>query len=136
MSGGARAAARAAAALLALAAGPAAAGDVEVRAAELVRDGAGTWSASVTLAHGDTGWDHYADAWRVVGTDGRVFGTRTLLHPHETEQPFTRGLSGIAIPPDARRVFVEAHDSVHGWSPQRLELDLSAAVDGRVRAAR
>jgi len=91
----------------------------------------------VTLEHDDSGWEHYADAWRVVGRDGAVFGTRTLYHPHENEQPFTRSLSGIAIPPGTGTVWVEAHDKVHGWSSGRLELDLSAAADGgRVRAVR
>ena len=109
------------------------AGDVRIRAAELSSGGGGSWSATVTLEHGDTGWDHYADAWRVVGEDGTVYGTRTLYHPHVTEQPFTRSLSGIAIPKATTRVFVEAHDKIHGWSPQRLEMDLSKATAGRVR---
>ena len=26
----------------------------------------GSWSFSVTLSHEDTGWDDYADGWRVV----------------------------------------------------------------------
>lgn len=115
---------------------PALAGDVQVLAAEMQRDGADSWRASVTLEHGDTGWEHYADAWRVVGADGTVFGLRTLYHPHETEQPFTRDLSAIPIPAAVTRVFVEAHDKVHGWSPRRLEVDLAAARDGRVKVTR
>ena len=43
----------------------------------------------VTVQHADTGWDHYADAWEVLAPDGTVLGTRTLLHPHTDEQPFT-----------------------------------------------
>ena len=117
-------------------AGSVQAGEVAILAAEFSRDAAGTWSARVTLEHGDTGWDHYADAWRVVAPDGTVLGTRTLHHPHETEQPFTRGLPGIAIPATTGVVWVEAHDKVHGWSSMRLEVDLSAAVNGRVRAER
>ena len=124
-------------ALAALLASPAGhAGDVVIEAVELSRSGAGTWSASVTLRHGDTGWEHYADAWRVVGPGGEVYGTRTLYHPHENEQPFTRSQSGIAIPAEVTRVWVEAHDKVHGWSPQRLEVDLTAADAGRVRVTR
>jgi len=112
------------------------AGEVRVLAAELNQTAAGSWSVSVTLEHGDTGWEHYADAWRVVGDGGRVFGTRTLYHPHETEQPFTRALSGIAIAPGVTRVFVEAHDKVHGWSGMRLEVDLGAAQHGRIKVTR
>ena len=56
---------------------------------------------------------------------GDLLATRTLYHPHEKEQPFTRSLSGVVIPPVTPVVFVEAHDKVHGWSKQRLRVDLS-----------
>lgn len=69
---------------------------------------------TVTVLHTDEGWDHYADRWQVLGPDGEVLGTRTLLHPHEHEQPFTRSLEGVAIPPDIDHVTLRAHDSVHG----------------------
>lgn len=78
----------------------------------------------VTLSHADTGWDHYADQWRVLDTNGNVLGTRTLVHPHVDEQPFTRSLSDVAIPRGTTRVIIEARDTVHGISPHRLELDL------------
>ena len=101
-------------AALAAAASVAIAGEavvVDVRASE----GSGGWRFDVTVRHGDEGWDHYADAWRVVGPDGAVYGTRTLHHPHVEEQPFTRSLSGVAIPDGVETVTVEARDSVHGW---------------------
>lgn len=83
----------------------------------------GQWRFDVTVSHPDTGWDHYADAWEVRTPDGEVLGTRELLHPHETEQPFTRSLDGLAIPADVSRVTVRAHDSVHGWGePVEYEL--------------
>ena len=47
----------------------------------------------------DSGWDHYANRWEVLEPEGQVIATRTLLHPHVDEQPFTRSLSGIHIPP-------------------------------------
>lgn len=125
---------RLAAALLALGAtGAAQAGDVKVLAAEFRSGGDHRWSVSVTLKHHDTGWDHYADEWRVVDGKGRVLGDRVLYHPHVGEQPFTRGLDGVKVPPDVTTVYVEAHDKVHGWSPQRLTVDLSRARDGRLR---
>ncbi len=74
------------------------------------------WRFSVTLAHPDTGWDHYADGWRVEAEDGTVLGYRELLHPHVTEQPFTRSLGGVAIPDGMRTVYVRAKCSVDGWS--------------------
>jgi hypothetical protein len=63
----------------------------------------------------------------VVAGDGTVLGTRTLYHPHETEQPFTRSLGGLAIPAAVTTVYVEAHDKVHGWSPQRVQVNLEKA---------
>lgn len=111
------------------------AGDVEIVHARFRQMG-GEWSVDVTLRHGDTGWDHYADAWRVVAGDGTVLGTRTLYHPHENEQPFTRSLGGVAIPADATTVYVEAHDKVHGWSPQRVPVDLSNPKGERFEVSR
>lgn len=115
---------------------PCQAGQVEVLAAEFARESDGAWNVSVTLEHDDTGWEHYADAWRVVAPDGTVLGTRTLYHPHETEQPFTRSLGGVRVPSGVDQVSIEAHDKVHGWAPTRLNVDLSKASDGRVRARR
>ena len=82
------------------------------------------WSFSVTLAHPDTGWDHYADGWSVLAPDGAELGYRELLHPHETEQPFTRSLSGVAIPQDVGKVTVRARCSVDGWSGEPVEIEL------------
>ena len=90
------------------------AGEADVLQAKATKSG-GSWRFDVTVKHGDTGWDHYADAWRVVGPDGTVYGTRTLYHPHVDEQPFTRSLSGVNIPAGIGSVTVESHDSVHGW---------------------
>ncbi|MGI9351076.1 MAG: hypothetical protein ACR2O3_05895 [Rhizobiaceae bacterium] len=78
---------------------------------------------SVTVEHADSGWDHYADAWEVVGEDGTVYGKRILAHPHVDEQPFTR--SGSATIPDGiNQVIVRAHDSVHGYGGKELKVDL------------
>lgn len=59
--------------------------------------------------------EEYADAWRVVGPDGTVFGVRELLHDHAGEQPFTRSLDNVEIPPDVSVVVVEGRDLVNGW---------------------
>ena len=97
-----------------LVAGSALAGESDVLNARAEQKG-GSWTFWVTVQHGDTGWDHYADAWRVVGPDGTVYGTRTLYHPHVEEMPFTRSLSGVVIPAGVASVTIEARDSVHGW---------------------
>lgn len=75
---------------------------------------------SVTLAHADTGWDHYADGWRIESEDGTVIGTRELLHPHVEEQPFTRSLTVNDLPNGP--LFIRAKCSVDGWSDARVPL--------------
>lgn len=94
---------------------PAVAGEADVLDVRISRSGTDTYTFAVTVRHGDTGWDHYADRWEVVAPDGTVLGTRVLLHPHENEQPFTRSLSGIRIPQGIESVAVRAHDSVDGF---------------------
>jgi len=79
---------------------------------------------SVTLKHADAGWQHYADAWRVVDEKGAVLGTRTLHHPHVDEQPFTRSLGGVKIPENIKLIYVEAHDKVHGWNKIKVKINL------------
>lgn len=83
-----------------------------------------TWTVNTTLRHNDTGWDHYADKWRVIDRASKTLGERVLFHPHENEQPFTRSQGGIHIPDESPVVYVEAHDKVHGWSKQRVRVDL------------
>lgn len=84
-----------------------------------------TWNVKTQLLHEDSGWDHYADAWRIVDESGNEIATRILHHPHVDEQPFTRNLSDVRIPRHIDIVYVEAHDSVHGWSKQRVRIDLT-----------
>lgn len=84
-----------------------------------------TWRFDVTLSHPDTGWDHYADGWRVLAMDGSVLGTRVLHHPHVNEQPFTRSLGGVAIPVGESQVQIQARDNLDGWAGELVTLDLS-----------
>ena len=83
-----------------------------------------TWTFSVTLSHADTGWDDYADGWRVEGSDGTVLGYRELFHPHVDEQPFTRSLSGVAIPDGLTVVQIRARTNVDGWDSTTLPFRL------------
>ncbi len=53
-----------------------------------------------------------------------MLGTRVLLHPHETEQPFTRALGGVKIPENVAEVTLRAHDRVHGYGGQELTVEL------------
>ena len=110
-------------ALAAAGAAPVIADPAEIVAAAAERGPRG-WTVSVTLRHGDTGWDDYADGWRVLSDDGQVLGTRELLHPHVDEQPFTRTLSGLDLP-EGRHVWVESSTNATGWSGDRLRLPVS-----------
>lgn len=106
--------------------------NIRILAADFHHSGRVQWSVDVTLKHGDTGWDHYADNWRVVDDEGNILGDRVLLHPHVDEQPFTRDLSNVKVPEGTATVYIEAHDKVHGWTPSRLKVDLRKASSGRL----
>ncbi len=79
---------------------------------------------SATVRHDDTGWDHYANHWRVLTPGGKEIAIRVLHHPHENEQPFTRSLGQVRIPPGIDHVLIEAHDSVHDYGGRRFTLPL------------
>lgn len=96
-------------------------------AVDVALERAGTYRFSVTVRHADEGWKHYADRWDVLAPDGKVLGTRVLLHPHVNEQPFTRSLSGVAIPDGISQVTIRAGDSKHGYGGAALEV----AIPGR-----
>jgi len=99
------------------------AGQADILDAKALPSGDG-WRFTVSIEHADSGWEHYADAWRVVTENGDLLGERTLMHPHESEQPFTRSLDGVKIPKNIKVVYIEAHDSLHGWNSQRVKIDL------------
>jgi len=111
------------------------ANEVEIVNVYLQETDAG-WRAEVTLKHDDTGWEHYADAWRIVDGKGHLVKTRVLFHPHVNEQPFTRSLSNIVIPAGTSVVYVEAHDKQHGWSSQRVMVDLTRSSGERYHIRR
>ncbi|MCB5199987.1 hypothetical protein LGQ03_12125 [Loktanella sp. TSTF-M6] len=94
-----------------------------VTAAQVARDGP-AWRFDVTLSHPDTGWDHYADGWRVEDADGTILGTRALLHPHVNEQPFTRSLGNVAVPTNLSVVFIRTKCAVDGWSTDTVSVAL------------
>ena len=101
------------------------AGEADVVDVVATEQSPGIWRFDVTVRHDDAGWDHYANKWDVLAPDGAVLGTRELLHPHETEQPFTRSLTGVKIPASVTEVIVRAHDSVHGYGGAEMTVELS-----------
>ena len=99
------------------------ASDVEIVNVQAVQSG-NAWRFDVTLRHDDTGWDHYADGWEVLAPDGTSLGMRVLVHPHETEQPFTRSLGGVVIPEGITHVIIRARDNVDGWTTTTYDYTL------------
>jgi len=110
--------------LMVAASSAALAGKADVVAARAVKDSDGTYRFAVTVRHDDTGWEHYANAWEVVGPDGTVLGVRKLLHPHENEQPFTRYLGGVKLPAGISKVTLRAVDSKHGHGGKELTIEV------------
>ena len=100
------------------------AGEVEILGVEVRRTGGSSYHFDVTLRHGDTGWEHYADAWEILSPEGSILGRRVLYHPHVEEQPFTRSLGPVEIPDDSNHVLIRARDKVHGCSDQYFRVDL------------
>jgi hypothetical protein len=108
------------------------AANADVEHVRAVQSADGSWTFYVTVRHPDTGWDDYADGWDVVTPDGEVLKpdpdsqfTRTLLHPHQDEQPFTRSQGGIVIPEGVSKVQVRAHDLVDGFGGHEVLVDLA-----------
>jgi len=100
------------------------AGEADVVKVKVVNENGRSYRFNVTVSHDDTGWKHYADKWDVLAPDGSVLGTRTLLHPHVEEQPFTRSLSGVQVPEGITEISVRAHDLVHGYGGKVIGVTL------------
>lgn len=66
----------------------------------------------------------YADAFRVMSTEGIQFGERHLFHDHANQQPFTRDLYGVAIPAGINTVVIQARDKKHGYGGKTLHVTL------------
>ncbi|MGJ8647925.1 MAG: hypothetical protein ACSHXJ_13585 [Marinomonas colpomeniae] len=87
----------------------------------------GNWCFDTQVRHNDEGWQHYADAWQVVNQQGDVLGERTLFHPHDNEQPFTRRLCDVQIPANVTKVTVRAKCNLHGFGGQGIVVDISSS---------
>jgi hypothetical protein len=78
------------------------AGEADVIDAKVRRSAPHTFDFDVTVKSIDNGAGYYADAIEVLAPDGKLLGRRELLHSHEDEQPFTRDVYGVRIPPRHR----------------------------------
>lgn len=103
---------------------PALADAPEIQQVTTTRTG-DTWRIDVTLSHPDTGWDHYADGWRVLDMQGKELGLRVLAHPHVNEQPFTRSLGGISIPEGTKMIIIQSRCLVDGWNSKTVQVPLN-----------
>ena len=99
---------------------PALAGEADIVKVKASQGSKGKWTFHVTVRHGDTGWEHFANRWEVLSTEREILETRVLAHPHEHEQPFTRSLSGIALPKGTKAVIIRAHDSQHNYGGKEI----------------
>lgn len=114
--------------------GPARAGEADVVDVEVrCRPAPGGRAASVcrfsvTVEHADAGWDHYANGYEIVGTDGVVIATRVLRHPHVDEQPFRRSLPNVRLPHATKQVVVRARDLVHGLGGKQVTVTIPHAL--------
>ncbi|HSM45511.1 MAG TPA: N-acetylmuramoyl-L-alanine amidase, partial [Acidimicrobiia bacterium] len=78
----------------------------------------------VTMSSPYDSAERYADAWRIIGDDGVVYGVRELLHDHAGEQPFTRSLGDVQIPDHVTSVRIQGRDQVYGWGGGEIEITL------------
>ncbi len=92
---------------------------VKVRA-----QGPGAFDFDVTVSSPYDTPRRYADAFRVLGKDGTVYGERILLHDHAGEQPFTRDLYGVKIPEGVRAVMIQGRDREHGYGGKTMDIAL------------
>lgn len=96
----------------------------DVVSAKVTARGDDRFDFDVTVSSPYDSAARYADAFRVLGPKGEVYGERVLLHDHAGEQPFTRDLYGVAIPAGLRTVTIEARDQKYGWGGRRIEVAL------------
>jgi hypothetical protein len=103
---------------------PAIAGEADVVEVDVFCDSDSICRFDVTVRHNDESWEHFANRWEILSPDGEVLATRELAHPHVNEQPFTRSLGNVRIPPGLSKVMVRAHDLVHEYGGQELTVEL------------
>jgi len=90
-----------------------------------VRHGSGElFDFDVTISSPYDTPQRYADAFRVTGKSGQIFGERKLIHDHQDEQPFIRDLYGVAIPKGIRSVVIQARDQKYGYGGQTVDIVL------------
>lgn len=96
----------------------------DVLAVKVERHGSNTFDFDVTVSSPYDSARRYADGFRVVGKDSRVYAERKLLHDHADEQPFTRDLHGVTVPLGISTVLIQARDQISGYGGKVVEVAL------------
>jgi hypothetical protein len=95
----------------------------QVKSVRMVSRSDRQWDFHVSVFHNDEGWDHYANVWQIVNpADDTVIGERVLAHPHDTEQPFTRSLTGVTIPNGTGEVVVRSRCNLHEYGGKDIRI--------------
>lgn len=100
------------------------AGEADVIKAKVRKMANGSYNFDVTIRSNDKGWNYYCDRFEVLTMDGQLLGARTLFHPHENEQPFTRDLYGVKIPAGTKQVKIRARHKPKGYDGKVLQIKL------------
>jgi hypothetical protein len=96
----------------------------DVVAVEVRTSGADRFDFDVTISSVYDTPRRYADGFRVYTGSNVVLGERKLFHDHQGEQPFTRDLHGVRIPPSVKAVLVQARDQKFGYGGKAIEVKL------------
>jgi len=88
--------------------------------------GAETGGNPCPLNQSERRWRRFPDGFRVVAPTGAVLGERTLWHDHQGEQPFTRDLYAVQIPPGVRTVTIQARDQKYGYGGRSISVQMPA----------
>lgn len=98
-----------------------------VVSAKVTARGGQSFAIDITVLSPNDTPKRYADAFRVMSKDGKVYGERILLHDHAGEQSFTRDLYGVKVPADVRLVVIQVRDQKYGYGGKSIE----SAMPGR-----
>lgn len=96
----------------------------DVLTAKVHSSGPETFDFDVTVSSPYDTPQRYADAIRVMGHDGTVYGERKLMHDHADEQPFTRDVYRVKIPKGVLVVVVQGRDQQFGYGGKTIEVTL------------
>lgn len=104
----------------------------DVIAVKIAPRGADQFDFRVTVSSPYDSPARYADAFRILGEGGAVYGERQLLHDHAGEQPLTRTLYGVTVPADVKTVVIQARDQKSGYGAKTMVMALPGRQSQRI----